>query len=94
MARKRPSTWAKAARDDVGFAGVSAPAFAICLCIALAACAGFPDVAALEGPAGPPPPLLPLDGLLPEPAPQADPALALTARADALRSRAGAIGAP
>jgi hypothetical protein len=60
----------------------------------LSACSNFPDVATLEGPAGPPPPLLPLEGLLPEPAQHTDPAPALTARAGALRSRAGAIGAP
>ena len=48
----------------------------------------------MEGAAGPPPSLLPLDGLLPEAAPAADPSPALSARAAALRARAAAIGTP
>jgi hypothetical protein len=67
---------------------------ALCVCVALSACADFPEVATTEGPAAPPPPLLPLDGLVPEPLAQTDPAPALTARADALRARAAAVGAP
>jgi hypothetical protein len=77
-----------------GRARLTAKAGAVCAALFLSACAGFPDVAALEGPAGPPPPLLPLEGLLRDPPQEADPAPALTARADALRSRAGAIGTP
>jgi hypothetical protein len=66
----------------------------LCGCIALSACTGFPEVAALEGPDAPPPPLVPLEGLLPEAPVAPDPTPALRARADALRDRAATIGAP
>jgi hypothetical protein len=64
------------------------------LCLCLAACADFPEVATMDGAAGPPPTLQPLDGLLPDAEITTDPAPALGARAAALRSRASAIGAP
>jgi hypothetical protein len=81
-------------RQAKGRARLLAQAGAVCAALFLSACSSFPDVATLEGPAGPPPPLLPLEGLLPEPLPQTDPAPALTARADALRARAAVVGAP
>jgi hypothetical protein len=79
-----------------GLARVLRPAqvIAIGAILILASCSGFPEVAALEGPPAPPPPLLPLDGVLPALPDKADPAPALTARADALRARAGTVGAP
>ena len=64
------------------------------LCLCLAACAEFPEVARMEGAAGPPPTLQPMDGLLPDAGLASDPAPALAARAAALRARAVAIGAP
>jgi hypothetical protein len=76
---------------------LSAPVKAIVaagLCLCLAACADFPEVAQMDGPVGPPPTLQPLDGLLPEADVTTDPALALAARAAALQSRASVIGAP
>ena len=71
-----------------------ARAVALFVLLILTACSDFPEVAALEGPEAPPPPLLPLDGILPAAPVATDPSAALTGRADALRSRAGAIGAP
>lgn len=66
----------------------------LALCLALSACTTFPEVAAMEGPAGPAPPLLPLDGLLPADPPDEETAPDLGPRAQALRARAAAIGAP
>lgn len=78
----------------MGFSGRITRVFCLCGCVLLHGCTEFPEIAAMEGPAAPPPALVPLEGLLPETEPQTDPAPALTARADALRSRAGTIGAP
>jgi hypothetical protein len=66
----------------------------VCLCLALSACAEFPEIAAMEGPPGPPPALQPLEGILPEPSTREDPAPDLAARAAVLRARAAAIGTP
>ncbi len=66
------------------------------LCLALAGCTEFPEIAKVEGVAGPVPALLPLDGLLLEAETEtaADPAPDLARRAAALRLRAATIGAP
>jgi len=67
---------------------------AVCVCLTLGACADFPEVEAMEGPPGPPPALVPLEGILPEASPRDDPALDLAARSASLKARAAAIGTP
>jgi hypothetical protein len=67
---------------------------ALCTCLALSACTDFPEVAAMDGPPGPPPTLQPLEGILPEASPRDDPAPALAARSASLKARAAAIGTP
>jgi hypothetical protein len=63
-------------------------------CLALTGCTDFPEVAAMEGPHGTPPPLVPLEDVLPEPSSSDDPAPELAARSASLKARAAAIGTP
>jgi hypothetical protein len=58
----------------------------------LCACAPFPELDALGPDTGPPPPLLPLEGLINQAQVSAkDPGPALAARASRLKARAAAI---
>lgn len=63
------------------------------IALLLVACAPLPDTGADPASAGPAPPLVPLDGLLPSPDPQATAAgaTALAARGAALKSEARAL---
>lgn len=63
------------------------------LALALVACSPLPDTGADPSKAGPPPPLVPLDGLLAEPEPQAtvDVGKALAERGAALKAEAKAM---
>ena len=63
-------------------------------CIAMSGCIKIPVVAEADVSPGPPPALLPLDGLLPDDAARDDPAPALAARSASLKARAAAIGTP
>lgn len=60
----------------------------------LSGCAPFPEIDAMGPDTGPPPPLLPIDDLLAQAAPQtADPGPSVLARAAGLRARASAVSA-
>lgn len=93
MALRRPSIHKDAVNETRG-AGIVTRTVAVCGCILPATCGTFPAVATMEGPGGPPPPLLPLDGLLPPSTTQTDQIPAQMARTEPFRPRTGPFGVP